>query len=159
MTSLPLLLLLASEPVSQVLTDGRVQVRIHVNLPPEAVRAEMDSPGKIAMLTQAAGIESEHKDGPCWLVHRKRDLLVYSIDWHTRACPTDNGLTETMLRGEGIESYRTDWQVLPDGEGSVVQLQVTSITGLPVPLSLVQSTSIKESEESLVNLKAALEAK
>lgn len=158
---MPLLLtvLLASAPTSEVLADGSVQVAIHVNMAPDAVRARMDSPTKIAALTQAPGIESERKEGECFLVHHKRDLMIYSINWHTRACPTELGLLETMIQGDGIEEYRADWKVTPDGEGSLVQLQVTSVTALPVPLSLVQSTSIKESKEGLVNLKAALEGK
>lgn len=157
---MPLLLtlLLASAPTSQVLADGSVQASIRVDLPPETVRAQMDTPSKIAALSQSGGIESEEKDGECWLLHRKKDLVVYSIDWHTKACPTESGLAETLVRGEGIETYQSLWQVLPDGEGSIVRVQVNTLTSLPVPAGLVQNASIKESEAGLLNIKAALEA-
>lgn len=158
---MPLLLtlLLASAPTSKVLEDGSVQASIHVDLPPDVVWAQMNSPSKIAELSQSGGIESETKDGECWLLHRKKDLVVYSIDWHTRACPSNMGLMETLVQGEGIKTYQSFWQVLPDGEGSIIQVQVNTLTTLPVPAGMVQKTSIKESEEGLLNIKAALEAK
>lgn len=158
MPPIALLLLLADTPSSTVLEDGRVQVQIQIDLPPEQVRERMGSPAQIAGLTQAPGIQSERKDGACWLVHRSREMMVYSIDWHTKACPTESGLVETLVRGDGMEAYQTDWQVLPNDTGSLVVLRVHTETSLPVPLSVVQSTSIKECEAGLRNLKAALES-
>ncbi len=157
---MPLILsfLLASAPTSQVLADGSVQASIHVDLAPELVWPQMDSPSKIAALSQAGGIESEVKEGECWLLHRKMDLVVYTIDWHTKACPTTSGLMETLVEGEGMKSYQSLWQVLPDGEGSLIQIQSKTLTSLPAPPGMVQKAAIKESEAGLRNIKAALEA-
>lgn len=158
-----LTLALGSTPNSTVLSDGTVSSSIFIQAAPEDIRARLDSPRTLASLAAQGDLESQEattsdsEGRACWLLTRRRAGAMYQVAYRSKACLTDDGMVETLVHSEDLSEQSTRWQVLPQGTGSLVVLQVRTQTRLPVPSSLVRNAAIREGQASLVRLQSVFE--
>lgn len=158
-----LTLALGSTPTSTVLSDGTVSSSIYIEAAPEEIRARLDSPRTLASLAAQGDLESQEsttqdsEGRACWLLSRKRAGAMYSVAYRSRACLTEDGMVETLVESEDLSEQSTRWQVLPQGSGSLVVLQVRTKTRMPVPSSLVRNAAIREGQASLLRLQGVFE--
>ena len=158
-----LTLALGSIPTSTILSDGTVSSSIYIQADPEDIRARLDSPRTLASLAAQGDLESQvsttqdSEGRACWLLTRRRAGAMYQVAYRSRACLTDDGMVETLVDSEDLSEQSTRWQILPQGTGTLVVLQVRTETRLPVPGSLVRNAAIREGQASLLRLQDVFE--
>lgn len=147
-----------AEPAVRVLEDGQtVEGTVQVALPPDQARAVLLDPWRTA---QAAGseltVEALGPAGACadyrWTVPN----AIKTVSYSGRLCPTETGMVCTLLESDDMRSYRGEWWVEPQGEGSLLRYQVLSLPSFALPRPILRAVLKQEVRDMLEHMQRSL---
>lgn len=148
-------LALAGEVTADV--DGSVvRGTALVAVPPERILAEMKDPTWIGRVSGSnTQVTVTGTKGRCQSVSYLSPNAIIDAAYDVTRCPTADGWVGTLVSSTVFSDYRTQWRVVPHGDGAKMTYEVDLTTSLMwVPNSLVRSqtkASVRKMMQAMVD--------
>jgi len=124
---------LAADPSVSIRADGTVVGEVVV----AATEAEIRSVISDQMLLSTWDPDTNVRtapDGACTKVWYTIPHPLAQMEYTTRACPTDRGLTYTLTESDDVESLAASWEIMDAGEGRhTLRYSIRLVPTLPIP--------------------------
>ncbi|MED5372915.1 MAG: hypothetical protein VX899_17985 [Myxococcota bacterium] len=142
---------------TQVNSDGSVISKVLVEAPVDEVRAALSSPEAIERIAGEDALVSQEREGSCWLVERYQAHPLLSVRFVTRACPSADGMVETLVHSDEMDQFQARWRFTETEGGTAITYQVRTSLKIPAPQGLVRRESVKQCTAMLENMRDRLE--
>ena len=133
---------------------GEVVVERYLPVAPEVVLAALERDPELSRDVLWTRVEP---DGACDRVDRAVRSPTGTLRMRVRRCATARGLSETLIGSEDFDVYASEWLVVPDGDGALVQLALDLRPSLWLPERLLEAGVRRSAEATLDNLARRLE--
>lgn len=148
-----LLSALAAEPTVVLGEDSWIEASVPIAAEPEAVFALVSDPVKVAEISGSTHVKAVPEANGCLGVETEVPHAIATVVYSTRACPDGDLAQKHVLTGGQMKEFDSRWWVTEAGGAAVLHYRIRTVTTLFVPQFVVNRSSVKSVEETLVKLR------